>query len=159
MYITTKLNQQSNFRFSLLHVFFYKKKLRNKTQLKKEHTILGYWPGILQKSNAQSILGQCGAHIEVEAVSPCRTCADKGHCFSDPAPPSRTHLCSTLSRSHVGWLRQTSSRDKVLKTHASDLKNITKQKPFREHGCVYEKGNPLDFSSKCSLKGVEQSCI
>lgn len=47
----------------------------------------------------------------------------------------------------------------MLKTHASDLKNITKQKPFIEHGCVYEKENPRDFSSKCSPKGVEKSSI
>jgi len=85
-YITTKLNQQSNFRFSLLHVFLYKKKLRNKTQLKKEHTILGYWPGILQKSNAQSILGQCGAHIEWKLRVPAESVLTKDPASGIPLP-------------------------------------------------------------------------
>lgn len=82
-YVITKLHRQSNFLLSLLRVPFYKKKLRNKTQLKKEHAALGYWPGILQKSNPQSILGPCAAHVAMESTAwVCRPrwkVPDNGH--------------------------------------------------------------------------------
>lgn len=43
MYGITELHRQSHFLLSLLRALVYKKKLRNKTQLKKEqHAALGY---------------------------------------------------------------------------------------------------------------------
>lgn len=151
-----QLNQRSNFLLFLLPCF-YKKTLRNKTQLKKEHTVLGYWPGITHKSNSQSIWGQCKAHIEVESTA--WTCYSLRKVFWQRTPlrwsgsTSHAHLCRAFSHSHVGWLRQTSSRDEVLETHASDLGNRLQNRSPLWSSATSKKRKIL---SRCLLNAAQK---